>query len=154
MHPSVHFETRTGEAALAVMAEVSALYERVFGEPAGEFLDSAAEKPGLALWLARDANGQAVGFKLGYRRSPREFYSWLGGVDPAARGDGIARALMRAQHAWAAGAGYPTVSTQTMNRYRAMLLLNIQEGFDVVGTHTDEQGLTRIMLKKRLGPAE
>lgn len=152
MHPATHIQTLIGEDALARMAEVSDLYERVFGEPAAEFLNSAAEKPGLALWLARDATGLAVGFKLGYRRSPREFYSWLGGVDPAARGAGIARNLMRAQHAWAAEAGYPAVTTQTMNRYRAMLLLNIQEGFDVVGTHTDDAGLTRIMLKKRLGP--
>ena len=146
----MNIETLTEGAALAVMPEVAGLYGRVFGEPAEELLDSAAEKVGLALWLARGDDGQPVGFKLGYRRSPREFYSWLGGVDPGARGAGIARALMRAQHAWLTEQGYSWVRTETMNRYRPMLLLNIQEGFDVMGTHTDEAGLTRIMLRKRL----
>lgn len=143
-------ETLTGEAALAVMDEVAALYQRVFESPAGEMLDGAAEKPHLTLWLARAEGGRALGFKLGYRRSPEAFYSWLGGVDPAARGGGIARALMRAQHGWLREQGYRVVRTETMNRFRAMLLLNIQEGFDVVGTHTDDEGLTRIMLRKRL----
>lgn len=147
----MEIETLTGEAALTLMDEVAGLYARVFGETTLDLPARAAEKFRLTLWLARGEGGRALGFKLGYQRGgPQEFYSWLGGVDPASRGQGIARALMRAQHAWLTEQGYTWVRTETMNRYRPMLLLNIQEGFDVVGTHTDEEGLTRIMLKKKL----
>ncbi len=41
---------------------------------------------------------------------------------------------MRRQHAWAAGAGYDRITTNTFNRFLPMLLLNLSEGFDVIGT--------------------
>lgn len=55
-----------------------------------------------ALHVARRINGDLVGFKLGYRRGPHMFYSWLGGVHPETRRHGVARELMVRQHQWAA----------------------------------------------------
>lgn len=37
-----------------------------------------------------------------------------------------------------------------MNRWRNMLLLNIKNGFDIDETYTDDNGLHKIILEKRL----
>jgi len=41
------------------------------------------------------------------------------------------------------------IRTQTRNTWRNMLILNLRNGFDIVGTFT-EQGDTTILLEKRL----
>ncbi|MDU0370397.1 GNAT family N-acetyltransferase [Hymenobacter endophyticus] len=99
-------------------------------------------------WLAYE-NNQLVGCKLGYERKPGHYYSWLGGVHPDFRGRGIAAELMGQQHAWCAAQGYRRVRTQTYNRWRAMLLLNLRHGFDIIGTVQSSRGLN-IVLEKEL----
>ncbi|QNH61507.1 GNAT family N-acetyltransferase [Hymenobacter sediminicola] len=92
---------------------------------------------------------ELVGCKLGYERKPGHYYSWLGGVHPDFRGQGIAAELMRQQHAWCREQGYHRIRTQTYNRWRAMLLLNLRHGFDIVGTVQGSHGLT-IVLEREL----
>ena len=99
---------------------------------------------GLAL-----ANGIVVGCKLGYERKPGHFYSWLGCVAPAFRGNGIAAELMRRQHEWCRQHNYQTIRTQTYNQWRSMLILNLRAGFDIIGTMQGKHGLT-IVLEKTL----
>ncbi|MBT9393992.1 GNAT family N-acetyltransferase [Hymenobacter sp. NST-14] len=99
-------------------------------------------------WLVEHA-GQLVGCKLGYERQPGHYYSWLGGVRPAFRGRGLAAGLLGRQHAWAREQGYRAVRTHTYNRWRAMLLLNLRHGFDIIGTVQGPRGLT-IVLEKQL----
>jgi GNAT superfamily N-acetyltransferase len=99
-------------------------------------------------WLAY-ANDRLVGCKLGYERKPGHYYSWLGGVHPEFRGQGIAAELMQQQHAWCRVQGYRAVRTHTYNRWRAMLLLNLRHGFDIIGTMQGPHGLT-IVLEKQL----
>lgn len=101
----------------------------------------------LLTLLAID-NEAVVGCKLGYERQPGHFYSWLGCVDPAHRGEGIATELMRQQHDWCRQQGYQSIRTQTYNQWRSMLLLNIRSGFDIVGTVQGTRGLTIVMEKK------
>lgn len=93
---------------------------------------------------------KAVGFKIGYESDFEEFYSWIGGVDPAYRRRGIGSKLMTMQHEWLRKHGYKIVTTQTKNKWRAMLLLNLRHGFDIIGTFTDEKGEPKIILQKRL----
>ena len=87
-----------------------ALYGAVFEDfdPA-YVLDRLPGMKDPMLWIAEDAAGW-VGFKLGYRRGST-LYSWLGGVHPRARGQGVASALMMRQHEAAAGEG-PGLSGQ------------------------------------------
>ena len=101
-------------------------------------------------WLALADDGQLIGCKLGYERQPGHYYSWLGGVLPGFQGQGIAAELMRRQHAWCRTQGYHRIRTQTYNRWRAMLLLNLRHGFDIIGTVQGPRGLT-IVLEKELG---
>ncbi|WP_022824024.1 GNAT family N-acetyltransferase [Hymenobacter norwichensis] len=102
----------------------------------------------LQIWLAL-AGEQVVGCKVGYERKPGHYYSWLGGVHDDFRARGIAQRLMQQQHAWCRQQGYHCIRTQTYNRWRAMLLLNLRQGFDVVGTVQGTHGLA-IVLEKQL----
>ncbi len=92
-----------------------------------------------------------VGFKLGYERRRGHFYSWMGGVTPEYRGQGIARELMHRQHVELSRQGYQTVRTQTSNAFKRMLVLNLKCGFSIVGTFVSiPNQLLRIMLEKDL----
>lgn len=116
-----------------------------------DWLDDLTRKatyPAFQLLLALD-DERVVGCKLGYEWQSGTFYSWLGGVDSAWRGRGIAAELMRRQHEACRQAGYVTVRTHTYNQWRNMLILNLQQGFDVVGTEPGKHGLM-IMLEKPL----
>lgn len=106
------------------------------------------ERTPVRTWLAFDGE-RLIGCKLGYERGPDQFYSWLGGVDAAYRGRGIAGELMQQQHDWCRRVGYRSVRTQTYNQWRSMLILNLRHGFAVIGTVQGKHGLT-IMLEKLL----
>ncbi len=60
----------------------------------------------------------------------------------------VARELIRRQHLRCRDAGYSSVRTHTTNGNRAMLLLNVQEGFDVIGTTNSAGKGLRIVLEK------
>ena len=93
---------------------------------------------------------QVAGFKLGYEVEPGVFYSWLGGVHPQFQQRGIAKKLMERQHELIKEYGYHTVRTYSRNSRRAMLLLNIKSGFDVIDTFIDHKGRHKIRLEKQL----
>jgi len=117
-----------------------------------EVVEALTGRDGLAL-AALAEDGTVVGYKLGYRTGNRRevFYSWLGGVHPFHRRKGLARALLRAQHAWAAAQGIRFVETHTWGDNAAMLILNLQEGFVAAGTLAgpDRAGV-RVLLRKDL----
>jgi predicted GNAT superfamily acetyltransferase len=91
-----------------------------------------------------------VGYKIEYQDRKSRFYSWLGGVYPEYRSQGIASELMFKQHEWCKEQRYTVIRTQTKNKFRNMLILNLSHGFDIVGTYTDEKGEPKIILEKRL----
>lgn len=147
----MEIQVLTAVAAVAAFPALIPVAAAIFDD-GDRFLtlkQDAAEKPGLMLLLAWDGD-DCLGFKAGYRRNESTFYSWLGGVLPEARGQGVARRLMLAQHEWVRAQGYGYVTTETYNRYREMLLLNIRTGFDVVGTQTTPNGETKILLRRAL----
>ena len=128
------------------------LYQEIFGTTvSAEMLERLVFNRDVHLLLALNDAGNAIGFKIGYRDDPETFYSWLGGVLPAYRGHGIAPLLTEMQHAWCIQKGYKYVRTKTMNQWRAMLLLNIRMGFEVIGTQTGRNGVVKIILEKKLG---
>jgi predicted GNAT superfamily acetyltransferase len=106
-------------------------------------------KTRLLTFVAKE-NERVVGFKLGYERKGKHFYSWLGGVDEAYRGQGIANELMKRQHEWCRENGFRTIRTHTKNKWKHMLILNLKHRFDVIGTYTDNRGEPKIILEKKL----
>jgi ribosomal protein S18 acetylase RimI-like enzyme len=101
------------------------------------------------LWLAIE-QGEWKGFKLAYRRGGDLLYSWLGGVSPDLRGQGIASELMRLQHDDAAANGYRFVETRTRAANNSMILLNLRHGFHVTGFETDARGIAVVIQRKAI----
>ena len=145
----MHISSHTGTLPEPLVSEVFFVYRQVFGkEPDEKVLRRLQEAKDLYTCIARDPEAGAVGFKIGYRLDQHTFYSWLGGVLSAYRNRGIAGALMEHQHAWCKKQGYDFIETKTLNRFRAMLILNLRHGFDVVSTYTDDAGEVKIVLRK------
>lgn len=142
--------TEKTEVTAADIEQIAPVIEKAFGEWDPKwFYGTFNNHRKFHLVLAR-VEGQAVAFKLGYEDDPRTFYSWLGGVIPDYRGLGIAAALMSTQHDWCRKHGYHKVQTKTLNRFRAMLILNIRHGFEIIGTHLSDEGGFKILLSKNL----
>ncbi|MFC3712387.1 GNAT family N-acetyltransferase [Sphingoaurantiacus capsulatus] len=147
----MNVETITGAGVVALGPELLALCEAAFDsfDPA-YLLGRLADLDAPAATLARDDGGRLVGFKLGYRRAPDLFYSWLGGVHPDARRQGIAARLMAAQHDWARTQGYAAVETRTRASNNAMIVLNLQSGFHVAGFEVDSAGRPVVTQRRAL----
>lgn len=127
---------------------IDQLHGSIFGDSEGLAVKMKT-KPDLLVLTAMDGE-KVIGYKMGYRLNEDTFYSWLGGVDPQYRRNGIASKLMEKQHEHLKEMGYKMVRTKTMNKWRGMLILNIKHGFDVIETYTDEIGIHKIVLEKRL----
>lgn len=132
-------------------AGLCSLHERIFQSESSDAIgEELLARPHFHIGVAL-SDDRVIGYKIGYQERVYRFYSWLGGVDADSRGRGIASQLMRLQHAWCREQGYRVVRTQTKNRWRDMLILNLRHGFDIVGTYTDECGEPKIILEKRVG---
>ncbi|MBS4210787.1 GNAT family N-acetyltransferase [Bacillus sp. FJAT-50079] len=123
------------------------LHEKIFGD--AQSIQQMEDKSELLIHVAIDGT-KVVGYKIGYKLSNVKFYSWLGGVDEFYRNHGVASKLMEKQHQYVKEKGYKIIQTKTKNKWRNMLVLNIKNGFDVIGTYTDENGEPKIILEKRL----
>ena len=102
------------------------------------------------LGLLSVIDNQVAGFKFGYEVETGIFYSWLGGVDPQFRRNGIAKQLMTRQHEELTKLGYRAVRTYSRNERKEMLIVNLKSGFDIVDTFTDHKGRHKIVLEKCL----
>ena len=130
----VPMKVRTGS-----IAEIWALYSTL-PEFSGELLDEAEFERALsfdtALLLVAEREGVTVGFKVGFDRyGDGSFYSWLGGVVPAARRTGVAKALLDEQERRVAVAGFDRVYVKTRNRFVAMLTMLLNNGYGIVGVN-------------------
>lgn len=76
-------------------------------------------------------DGVLIGFKIGYKISDDEFYSWLGGVIPIHRQFGVAQTLLDFQESWVRNAGLKYISVKSMNRFPSMLRLLIKNGYKI-----------------------
>lgn len=124
------------------------LHENIFGD-ADKLMEKMKAKPKVFIHIAL-AQSEVVGYKIGYELTQQKYYSWLGGVHEAYRGRQIASNLMKKQHTYLTKRGYQVVQTKTRNKWRNMLILNIQNGFDIVETFFDEEGIHKIVLEKKL----
>jgi len=129
---------------------ITSLFEKFFGQWDSKWFYSTFNKHKKFHLAFAYIENQPVGFKIGYERDQKEFYSWLGGVLPEYRGLGIARELMVVQHEWCRKQGYSKISTKTQNRFQSMLILNIKFGFEICGFYMSDEGGPKIILEKCL----
>lgn len=151
MADALTFEVVEGERALALAGEILALCRALFPDFTDAYLmDRLPTVTGLAVVAARGADGALLGFKLGYERGESTFYSWLGGIHPSIRRQGVGRWLMRLQHEWAREHGYAYVETRTRTANNAMIILNLQSGFQIVGYDERSDGQPSVTLRAAL----
>lgn len=114
------------------------------------YSDKLINKPKLIL-IAKHEN-KCVGCKIGYEKhKDGTFYSWLGGVIPNYREEGIARILADRQEEWARKKGYKAIRFKTLNRHKAMLIFAVKNGFKIYNVKPkDELENYRIEMIKDL----
>ncbi|RYG72028.1 N-acetyltransferase [Lentibacillus lipolyticus] len=131
-----------------LLNKILKLHEDIFKD-SSTLISEAENKPKIVFTVALD-DEEIIGYKIGYELKLDKFYSWLGGVNENHRNKGIASKLMNLQHQYLKERGYKIVQTKTKNKWRNMLVLNIKNGFDVIGTYTDSKGEPKIILEKSL----
>lgn len=146
----IEFAEIEGKPDVKTLAEIEKFYVSIFKqvEP-GKFEKRISEAVNLLTVLALHEN-KIVGFKIGYQIAPKTFYSWIGGVDESFRKLGIAAGLMEKQHLWCRRNGFNLIRTKTRNNFKAMLILNIKHGFDIIDVYSDINNELKIVLEKHL----
>lgn len=129
--------------------EIRHLVESSIGPWDAKWFEAGLKDRSQILLLIARVEGKAVGFKLGYLLDSSTYYSWLGGVLPEYRGVGVALDLMKEQHCWCQGQGFKKIQTKTQNRFKAMLLLNLEQDFEIIGYEDSPEG-PKIILEKSL----
>jgi len=82
--------------------------------------------------------GQPIGFKLGYEiPGTRTFFSWLGGVHPDHRRQGIAKKLLETQEKLVRDLGMEKIYFTSYDRFAAMIRLGKQNGYRLVKSEMD-----------------
>lgn len=117
-----------------------------------DILTGRLQKNSLIL-LAVDDQNEFVGFKCGYpsKLNPKNFYSWLGGVLPDFRRQGIALELLLTMENWCRDNHYKRLEFKTLNEHRGMLIFALRNGFEIVDVRTSEKDdRKRIILQKNL----
>lgn len=126
------------------------VYDQLFADAKLDFfVERIHSKEELLINLCYDSE-DLIGFKVGYRYNENTFYSWVGGVLTANRKQGIAQKLMELQHQKAKEIGFDSVRTKSMNPFKAMMILNLKNGFDIVQVYTNDSGQTKIVFEKKL----
>ncbi|WP_394129202.1 GNAT family N-acetyltransferase [Shewanella maritima] len=104
------------------------------------------------LVLIAYVEGELAGFKIGYQKSPEQFYSWLGGVHPDFRQLGLAASMLEYQEKWAAKQGYQSIAVKTRNKFNAMLNMLVSRHYHIIGMAESSQNVAmhKLHLEKQL----
>lgn len=102
--------------------------------------------PHTSTFYAESASGLTA-YKIGYAMTQTKYYSWLGGVHPDHRREGLASELMKRQHNWAAEQGYQLIETSANKENVAMARLNLSHGFTICGTRAEPDRIQVLYLK-------
>jgi GNAT superfamily N-acetyltransferase len=125
---SFHIREASPDELLWVHERIPEFSEKVSLE---FYTDRLRDRVYLALVAEKD--GELLGFKVGYQDNvPDTFYSWMGGVRPEFRKDGIADALAEYQENWARERGFKRVYFKTRNRFPAMISFGLKRGFKII----------------------
>jgi len=109
----------------------------IFGSAADQsWLDALTwrlqKMPDVTVFVVKSDNGVAA-YKAGYAIAYDRYYSWLGGVRPQYRRQGLGKQLMDAQHEWLKGSRFQLLETHVEQKNRAMIQLNLNSGFAATG---------------------
>jgi GNAT superfamily N-acetyltransferase len=106
------------------------------------------------LILIANVERRPVAFSIGIELKPDTFFSWLTGVVPECRRQGIATQLHEAEAAWAKDHGYQYLRMECSNTHRPLMMMGLKMGFDVVGLRWDpERSQNLVIMEKDLSEA-
>ncbi len=159
MPVNTDYETFEGMLSEDLIAEVAEFVSKLFSSPDGPKVDPKRYAtrlrsnligcPWVFSGIAR-RDGRVVGLKLGCSHDPRSFDSYMGGVSPTARRQGVAEELARRQEVWCRAQGFQFITTETEYDNRAMMSLNLKRGFYVAGTVTARRAKLKVLMEKDL----
>lgn len=147
---NINYITISGIPDDTVYKEIVNLYSELFEDADLEFFKQRIlEHPKLFSVLAYH-NDQLIGFKVGYPYNEKTFYSWIGGVLSKYRQQGIGTQMLKIQEKFAGNNGFKKLRTKSMNTYKAMVILNLKNGFYITNVYTNTKGQTKIVFEKFL----
>ncbi|MBN8589574.1 MAG: GNAT family N-acetyltransferase [Rhodothermia bacterium] len=116
----------TGRESLPIIERMN---EVIFGD---RHIIARLDREDLTILMAY-AENLPVGFKVGYMGNEKVFYSAKGGVLPAYRRNGLARAMLHQMMEIARSRGYRAFVFDTFpNKHPGMTILALSEGFTVI----------------------
>ncbi len=147
---NVTYKSIEGLPNKVIVDTVASIYSTIFADADVDFFyKRLTTQPSVFIGLAYIEN-TIVSFKIGYQKTKTVFYSWIGGVLPEYRKQGIAQHLLEQQIEYATSKGFKTLQTKSMNRFKPMMQLNLKNGFDIVKVYTNRKQQTKIVFEKPL----
>lgn len=146
--PQIADHARIVEVDLSAIEIITELNLAIFNE---ERIINTFEREDLMMLIAF-VEGEAVGFKIGYRENRFVYYSAKGGVLPEYRRHGVARKMLYDMMRRARSRGYVRFAFDTFpNRGPGMAVMGLQEGFRVAKADFNKTYKDwRIRLEKQL----
>ncbi|MEM9681564.1 MAG: GNAT family N-acetyltransferase [Bacteroidota bacterium] len=126
------------------------LYRQLFKDADADFFLERLKNHERVLSILTFHQDEVIAFKIGYPKTDTMFYSWIGGVYPEYRHQGIAQQLLNIQEEWAIKQGFEVLQTKSMNRFKPMMILSLKNNFEIVKVYTNDKSQTKIVFEKRL----
>ena len=133
-----------------IFQETANLYSEIFKDADLDFFKHRIEQQPKLFSILAFNNKKMIGFKIGYPYDENIFYSWIGGVLPKHQRKGIAKHMAKLQEEYAVLEGFIKLRTKSMNSYKAMMILNLKNGFDITKIYTNSKGQTKVVFEKQL----
>ena len=147
---NINYITVCGFLKDKIYREMVELYSELFNDSDLDFFKQRIEEHSKLLSVLAYSKNQLIGFKVGYPYDYKTFYSWIGGVLPNYRQRGVGTQMAKIQEDFAKSDGFKKLRTKSMNSYKAMMILNLKNGFDITTVYTNTKGQTKIVFEKEL----
>ena len=147
----IQFQIIEGIPGQTLLSDITRLNRELFnlGETSQHLFSFFQRQEQLLFCLAYQQD-ELVGYKIGFQAAPRVFESWRGGVSPKFRKQGIAQKLLGLQHLWCEENNLHTIQTVTDSTNNPMLMLNLSNGFMIIGMTVNRRNHLKIQLEKRI----
>lgn len=143
----INFRLQLPPYSAEFVEELVALNNLIFGDIDPDYVRWRLHNmPHTSTFYAESAS-ELTAYKIGYAMTQTKYYSWLGGVHPDHRREGLASELMKRQHNWAAEQGYQLIETSANKENVAMARLNLSHGFTICGTRAEPDRVQVLYLK-------
>jgi len=147
---SIQYKTLLGCPVEVIYHDMANLYSEIFEDADKKFFKERIDEHAKLYSVLAYRNKKLIGFKIGYPYNENTFYSWIGGVLPKFRQQGVAKHMAYLQEQWAVQNKFEILKTKSMNRFKEMIILNFKNGFEITKVYTNSRGQTKIVFEKHL----